>query len=118
MLLLLQASVCEGKRESITTDLILKLLALDVCSETPIGNQMIRGVSGGQRKRVTTGEMMVGPKSVLLMDEVGDVHFQLNPSSCWSFDSKLACQSTGQRELWGSAEALTYRPHLLFDDTL
>ena len=73
--LLLQASVREGKRESITTDLILKLLALDVCSETPIGNQMIRGVSGGQRKRVTTGEMMVGPKSVLLMDEVSDVAF-------------------------------------------
>eukprot|EP00891_Asterochloris_glomerata_P009650 jgi/Astpho2/9650/Aster-03918 len=66
----MKASVREGKRESITTDLILKLLALDVCSETPIGNQMIRGVSGGQRKRVTTGEMMVGPKSVLLMDEI------------------------------------------------
>ena len=39
---LLQASVREGKRQSINTDLMLKLLALDVCSETPIGNQMIR----------------------------------------------------------------------------
>ena len=29
--------------------------ALQVCSETIIGNDMIRGVSGGQRKRVTTG---------------------------------------------------------------
>ena len=27
-----------------------------VCSETLIGNEVIRGVSGGQRKRVTTGD--------------------------------------------------------------
>ena len=31
---------------------------------------MIRGISGGQRKRVTTGEMIVGPSKVLLMDEI------------------------------------------------
>ncbi|KAG3055877.1 hypothetical protein PI124_g23507 [Phytophthora idaei] len=31
---------------------------------------MLRGVSGGERKRVTTGEMMFGNKFVLLMDEI------------------------------------------------
>ncbi|KAL7602307.1 hypothetical protein Lser_V15G25179 [Lactuca serriola] len=31
---------------------------------------MIRGISGGQIKRVTTGEMIVGPSKVLLMDEI------------------------------------------------
>ena len=31
---------------------------------------MIRGVSGGQKKRVTTGEMIVGPAKVLLMDSI------------------------------------------------
>jgi ABC-type multidrug transport system ATPase subunit len=35
-----------------------------------VGGQMMRGVSGGQRKRVTTGEMMVGPAKTLLMDEI------------------------------------------------
>jgi hypothetical protein len=30
-----------------------------VCSETQIGNDMIRGVSGGQKKRVTTGASSV-----------------------------------------------------------
>lgn len=35
-----------------------------------VGDQMIRGISGGQRKRVTTGEMIVGPSKVLLMDEI------------------------------------------------
>ena len=32
-----------------------------------MGNQMIRGISGGQRKRVTTGEMTVGPMKTLFM---------------------------------------------------
>ena len=41
-----------------------------VCSETRIGSEMIRGVSGGQKKRVTTGEMIVGPAKVLLMDSI------------------------------------------------
>ncbi|XP_012569363.2 pleiotropic drug resistance protein 1-like [Cicer arietinum] len=31
---------------------------------------MLRGVSGGQRKRVTTGEMLVGPAKALFMDEI------------------------------------------------
>jgi hypothetical protein len=32
---------------------------LQVCADTQVGNNMIRGVSGGQRKRVTTGEVGV-----------------------------------------------------------
>ncbi|CAA2949088.1 ABC transporter G family member 29 [Olea europaea subsp. europaea] len=31
---------------------------------------MIRGISGGQKKRVTTGEMIVGPTKTLFMDEI------------------------------------------------
>ncbi|KAL6569225.1 transcription factor [Orobanche hederae] len=31
---------------------------------------MIRGISGGQKKRVTTGEMLVGPAHALFMDEI------------------------------------------------
>ena len=38
-----------------------------VCADTIVGNQMIRGISGGQRKRVTTGEMTVGPMKTLFM---------------------------------------------------
>ena len=30
---------------------------MQVCADTKIGNNMIRGVSGGQRKRVTTGHL-------------------------------------------------------------
>ncbi|KAL2898725.1 ABC transporter G family member 31 [Bienertia sinuspersici] len=59
-----------GKKHSISTDYLLKVLGLDVCADTVVGNDMNRGVSGGQRKRVTTGEMVVGPKKTLLMDEI------------------------------------------------
>ncbi|KAJ0901494.1 putative ABC-type maltose transporter [Helianthus annuus] len=48
----------------------LQLLGLDICINTMVGDQMIRGISGGQKKRVTTGEMIVGPSKVLLMDEI------------------------------------------------
>ncbi|KAM4111359.1 hypothetical protein ACJW30_05G061400 [Castanea mollissima] len=51
-------------------DIYMKVLGLEVCADTLVGNQMLRGISGGQRKRVTTGEMLVGPSKVLLMDEI------------------------------------------------
>ena len=33
-------------------------------SPSQVGNHMIRGISGGQKKRVTGGEMLVGPAKV------------------------------------------------------
>ncbi|XP_052185165.1 ABC transporter G family member 31 isoform X2 [Diospyros lotus] len=66
----MKASSVGGKKHSISTDYILKVLGLDVCSETVVGNDMLRGISGGQRKRVTTGEMVVGPRKTLFMDEI------------------------------------------------
>uniref|UniRef100_A0A803KRJ4 ABC transporter domain-containing protein n=1 Tax=Chenopodium quinoa TaxID=63459 RepID=A0A803KRJ4_CHEQI len=62
-----------GKKHSISTDYLLKVLGLDVCADTVVGNDMNRGVSGGQRKRVTSGEMIVGPKKTLFMDEISTV---------------------------------------------
>ncbi|KAM1341583.1 hypothetical protein ACFX2F_006016 [Malus domestica] len=66
----MKASSVGGKKHSVSTDYVLKVLGLDVCSETIVGNEMVRGVSGGQRKRVTTGEMAVGPRKALFMDEI------------------------------------------------
>ncbi len=34
---------------------MVDVLGLDICADTIIGNAMRRGVSGGQKKRVTTG---------------------------------------------------------------
>jgi ABC-type multidrug transport system permease subunit len=35
-----------------------------------VGNAMLRGISGGQKKRVTLGEMVVGPARALFADEI------------------------------------------------
>ncbi|XP_047094974.1 ABC transporter G family member 48-like [Lolium rigidum] len=66
----MKATAVQGKQTNIITDLTLKVLGLDICADTMIGDDMIRGISGGQKKRVTTGEMLTGPARALFMDEI------------------------------------------------
>ncbi|KAL2517559.1 ABC transporter G family member 40 [Abeliophyllum distichum] len=66
----MKAAATEGDEANVVTDYILKVLGLEVCADTLVGDEMIRGISGGQRKRVTTGEMLVGPAKALFMDEI------------------------------------------------
>ncbi|KAL0927352.1 hypothetical protein M5K25_001515 [Dendrobium thyrsiflorum] len=61
-----------GLQTSLQTDYILKILGLDICSETKVGDTMRRGISGVQKRRLTTGEMMVGPTRALFMDEISN----------------------------------------------
>ncbi|CAK4652151.1 unnamed protein product [Aphanomyces euteiches] len=51
-------------------EVIVQQLGLNNCKDTIVGNAMLRGVSGGERKRVTLGEMEFGMKQVSLMDEI------------------------------------------------
>uniref|UniRef100_A0A7N0SXU5 Uncharacterized protein n=1 Tax=Kalanchoe fedtschenkoi TaxID=63787 RepID=A0A7N0SXU5_KALFE len=66
----MKAATIGGEAHSISTEYVLKVLGLDVCADTFVGDEMLRGVSGGQKKRVTSGEMMVGPRKALFMDEI------------------------------------------------
>ncbi|GAV70532.1 ABC_tran domain-containing protein/ABC2_membrane domain-containing protein/PDR_assoc domain-containing protein/AAA_25 domain-containing protein [Cephalotus follicularis] len=66
----MKAAAIEGQETSLVTDYVLKILGLEVCADTLVGDEMSRGVSGGQKKRVTTGEMLVGPAKALFMDEI------------------------------------------------
>ncbi|KAJ4821384.1 ABC transporter G family member 36 [Rhynchospora pubera] len=68
--LMMKATAMGGQEANVVTDYIIKILGLDVCADIMVGNDMIRGISGGQRKRVTTGEMLVGPAKALFMDEI------------------------------------------------
>ncbi|EQC30757.1 hypothetical protein SDRG_11518 [Saprolegnia diclina VS20] len=52
------------------TEMILHLLGLGNCADTVVGDALLRGCSGGERKRVTVGEMLVGGQSVFLCDEI------------------------------------------------
>ncbi len=43
-------------------EVLIRVLGLQRCADTVVGNQYLRGVSGGERKRVTSAEMLVGSK--------------------------------------------------------
>ncbi|OMP00185.1 ABC-2 type transporter [Corchorus olitorius] len=50
----MKAASIEGQETSVITDYIIKVLGLEICADTLVGSEMIRGISGGQRKRVTS----------------------------------------------------------------
>ncbi|CAL9110514.1 unnamed protein product, partial [Musa textilis] len=66
----MKAISVKGLERSLQTDYILKIMGLDICADTMIGDAMRRGISGGEKKRLTTGEMIVGPTKALFMDEI------------------------------------------------
>ncbi|CAL5361310.1 unnamed protein product [Camellia sinensis] len=68
--LFMKATAIQGVESSLITDYTLRILGLDVCQDTIVGDEMMRGISGGQKKRVTTGEMIVRPTKTLFMDEI------------------------------------------------
>ncbi|XP_071725520.1 pleiotropic drug resistance protein 3-like isoform X2 [Rutidosis leptorrhynchoides] len=68
----MKSTSIEGLKTTLQTNYILKILGLDICADTMFGDAMRRGVSGGQKKRLTTGEMIVGPTKALFMDEISN----------------------------------------------
>ncbi|MFS7986495.1 putative ABC transporter, AAA+ ATPase domain, ABC-2 type transporter [Helianthus anomalus] len=68
----MKAISIDGQKTTLQTNYILKILGLDICADTMFGDAMRRGISGGQKKRLTTGEMIVGPTKALYMDEISN----------------------------------------------
>ncbi|XP_009628925.1 pleiotropic drug resistance protein 2-like [Nicotiana tomentosiformis] len=66
----MKATAVAGQESSLVTDYVLKILGMDICADILCGDEMRRGISGGQKKRLTTGEMLVGPAKVFFMDEI------------------------------------------------
>ncbi|KAG8045866.1 hypothetical protein GUJ93_ZPchr0008g13536 [Zizania palustris] len=66
----MKALALEGKQTRLVAEYIMKILGLDICADTIVGDEMIKGISGGQKKRLTTGELLVGSARVLFMDEI------------------------------------------------
>ena len=48
----------------------MQILGLSRVANTFVGNESLRGVSGGERKRVTSAEILAGPQWVEYMDEI------------------------------------------------
>ncbi|KAL3538336.1 hypothetical protein ACH5RR_001702 [Cinchona calisaya] len=68
----MKAISVEGQKATLQTDYILKILGLGICADTIVGDALTRGISGGEKKRLTTGEMIVGPPKALFMDEISN----------------------------------------------
>ncbi|OWZ06943.1 Pleiotropic drug resistance protein transporter [Phytophthora megakarya] len=55
---------------ALRTELFIQILGMEECADTVVGDALLRGVSGGERKRVTIGEVLVGGQSLFLCDEI------------------------------------------------
>ncbi|KAJ6849619.1 ABC transporter G family member 41 isoform X1 [Iris pallida] len=61
-------------------------MGMENCADTMVGDAMLKGISGGQKRRLTTGEMIVGPTKVLFMDEISN---GLDTSTTFQIVSRL-----------------------------
>ncbi|KAE9459161.1 hypothetical protein C3L33_08934, partial [Rhododendron williamsianum] len=69
----MKAASLEGGRANVITDYIIKILGLDVCADSLVGDEMLRGISGGQNKRVTTGKSIQHIETLIesaILDEI------------------------------------------------
>lgn len=74
-----KAQTIQGQPTSVATEYIIRMLGLDICADTICGNHMMRGISGGQKKRVTSGVWATGsvPGSSVVHSVInvnGDMH--------------------------------------------
>jgi ABC-type multidrug transport system ATPase subunit len=54
----------------VEVDFVLATLGLSNCADTIIGDATLKGVSGGEKRRVTLGEMLVTGANVVALDEI------------------------------------------------
>jgi ABC-type multidrug transport system ATPase subunit/ABC-type multidrug transport system permease subunit len=101
---------------ALRTELFLQILGLAGCADTVVGDALLRGVSGGERKRVTVGEVLVGGQSLFLCDEIST---GLDSAATYDIVQSLR---TWCRTLGGSSIVALLQPTPevveLFDDIL
>ena len=64
----LDPSIPDAEIEKRVTDMLAQL-GLNECADTYVGGQMIKGISGGQRKRTSVGVEVITEPTLLFLDE-------------------------------------------------
>jgi ABC-type multidrug transport system ATPase subunit/ABC-type multidrug transport system permease subunit len=64
----LPPSVTADERRQMVEEMI-RILHLEGCADTMIGNELIKGISGGEKKRVSIGVELITQPSILFLDE-------------------------------------------------
>lgn len=47
-------------------------MGLSEAAHTKVGDNMVRGISGGQKRRVTLGEMLLPPRKIKFLDAISN----------------------------------------------
>eukprot|EP00927_Polykrikos_kofoidii_P027605 TRINITY_DN2421_c0_g3_i1.p1 TRINITY_DN2421_c0_g3~~TRINITY_DN2421_c0_g3_i1.p1 ORF type:complete len:627 (+),score=83.85 TRINITY_DN2421_c0_g3_i1:62-1882(+) len=58
-----------GQSQSSLIDGLLESLSLTKCADTMVGNQLIKGISGGERKRTAVGAELITNPDITFLDE-------------------------------------------------
>ncbi|EFJ07897.1 ATP-binding cassette transporter [Selaginella moellendorffii] len=66
----MRAAAGDDAKPSIMCEYMIQVLGMDTCADTIVGNALQRGISGGQKRRLTAGEVLAGPARILFMDEI------------------------------------------------
>ncbi|CAM9164398.1 unnamed protein product [Ectocarpus sp. 13 AM-2016] len=72
-------------------EMVMRSLGLYNAKDTIVGNNNVRGVSGGERRRVTMGEMICGPQAMFLLDSIST-----GLDSSTTFDIMTSLKSTAR----------------------
>ncbi|KAL6517066.1 hypothetical protein OROHE_018026 [Orobanche hederae] len=52
-------------------DIFIKpILGFDICADTLVGDEMLKGISGDQKKRLTTAELLMDPETYEMFDDI------------------------------------------------
>lgn len=68
----MRALAKKANDDNIFVDALIKILGIDHVRDSFVGNDEIRGVSGGQRRRVTVGEILMSMAPIVCGDEISN----------------------------------------------
>lgn len=64
----LSSSISKERKHKIADD-VIRRMGLKYCADTPIGDEIVKGISGGEKRRVSISIQLLNDPEILLLDE-------------------------------------------------